>query len=1383
MPRRRYVWEMANLGDISGACKGALRPNVERRRASKAERFLAAADRTELQIEVTPDEIAAALASDEPDLRLAASLCRAAQATKNLDHEEMKRALDEATTCLPLVGEPRLRWWYYHTLAGVEAGDQNYIGACETARRAINIAESSFGLEPEWERSYANLLNYLCYSGQGHEVAATLLAYLRRKDSTALGAVFYQLTSYVLHWLGEHEFAYRLRVQSMATLRPAGARLARDAREIALLLVALGRLDEADRFGTQALELIDRCTPEEAIGTRGMAVQLAVARNDLVGATARLEEMTRFNPVGRLHGNAILAVAGLCQAHGDYDASAAWLDVLTDDRTYPDLRPERDVLLAELAWVRGEREQAIRIYDQAIEASKDRVAPADVQALICSEIGPWLAVANQASFNPTLLEVRRDHRGPWLAATARDIRQSMAPSRLILHSDAPSDEKLAALAAMVDELSLVSEFFADAAVQPDLRRREDFWATYPATKRIIARHGATLVPNPPPGHDVDLAAPGLAGRLAFGFSVVLAEHAIAGTIITVHVENKMITVQGSGLAPDSVWALLVELRQLRTQYRSGTGRVPRWAAFFVTYAEAASRGWSIEAKAPEGGRFVVTIKPSSMASDAPQAPRRRAERDQAVVAVADRAEPPTGPVELVAALVDLHERRNERPRFDFSLLDRARDHGDPDLVASALFIAASTEMFANNMDSAERLLDELHELLAANPGLEARLWPHPLFLPNRQYRLYQLRGDRVAAWIAAARSVIMSSQAQSSRARMVAVYNWTQAEIDRNALSSAWRFASMCRRSDTSARGRAFELGIRSRILLIEGRFEESAVAAVERFALERASREAQPPDVLIITAIALSKIGRFDQAWAVIEEMKRRRPTPSDADLHAVEANVLFVQGRLDEAYAACRAAKEHISLRFGGFALVTTVSIEAEVLLARGEADQAAAVLSEFAIERHRRFDLERRLDIESRVASARGDAETQLVVCRHRYQLVRGRARWEARQLPIYEEFWQAMEQAVDRERELLDAELSAVASVVTHELRNSLGAVVLSAELAEMGGDDRVLRRADRALEPIGTLADQLDAVAQWDGTSFVPKVEDVNIEGLLRTVEASNRTLCERFGSSLRIVSDVPADLSVPIERNMFEIVVSNLVGNAIKHGRPRGRVVVTAGFGEPDDHDISVVVIAVEDDGPGMPKSEADRLTAADPKAAATGGGVGLWIVRRYATLLGLDIKVRTSAMGGTRVELRLHLNAPADIDTTTLDCVDIPIVRRFGNLGTARNVLVVEDNESLSVLIVGALRELNKTVTAVSTASEALYRLDRDDFDVILADVELADGSTGYEVVAEARRRGLDDAFFIVMSGQSERQTNIDTMLRFGTTFKTLQKPFTLQALVDAVG
>jgi two-component system sensor histidine kinase PrrB len=94
-------------------------------------------------------------------------------------------------------------------------------------------------------------------------------------------------------------------------------------------------------------------------------------------------------------------------------------------------------------------------------------------------------------------------------------------------------------------------------------------------------------------------------------------------------------------------------------------------------------------------------------------------------------------------------------------------------------------------------------------------------------------------------------------------------------------------------------------------------------------------------------------------------------------------------------------------------------------------------------------------------------------------------------------------------------------------------------------------------------------------------------------------------------------------------LVANLVTNAARHGRPGGRVEVSLS---------EAGVLRVDDDGPGIPEGERDRIFTPFARVNGTdrpGSGLGLALVAQQARHHGARVEVGDSDLGGARFTVR----------------------------------------------------------------------------------------------------------------------------------------------------
>jgi signal transduction histidine kinase len=196
-----------------------------------------------------------------------------------------------------------------------------------------------------------------------------------------------------------------------------------------------------------------------------------------------------------------------------------------------------------------------------------------------------------------------------------------------------------------------------------------------------------------------------------------------------------------------------------------------------------------------------------------------------------------------------------------------------------------------------------------------------------------------------------------------------------------------------------------------------------------------------------------------------------------------------------------------------------------------------------------------------------------------------------------------------------------AMVNHELRNALAAVYGWSEMLVRKKDPATVPRAafevlDSALQAVGLFNDLLD----------LSRLDEDRLKPVIRSVEPTSvaRRACVRVtpaadGREIRLeLTPTPGLPACETDASRLEQILVNLLGNAIAHSPAKStiRVAITA-------RDAKVEFV-VEDEGPGIPKTEVERIFdiyVTKPAGESQGMGLGLPLSRRLARLLGGELR------------------------------------------------------------------------------------------------------------------------------------------------------------------
>jgi signal transduction histidine kinase len=211
-----------------------------------------------------------------------------------------------------------------------------------------------------------------------------------------------------------------------------------------------------------------------------------------------------------------------------------------------------------------------------------------------------------------------------------------------------------------------------------------------------------------------------------------------------------------------------------------------------------------------------------------------------------------------------------------------------------------------------------------------------------------------------------------------------------------------------------------------------------------------------------------------------------------------------------------------------------------------------------------------------------------------------------------------------------------AAVSHELRTPLQRIRGVAETLGLPLDEEaraeLVREVEVEIDRMRGLIDEMLLLAALDRGDAPTPAGEADAGEVARRVVSERRPRAEAAGMQLGVRA--ARDLRVPISEGLLEVVVGNVVDNAVRHA------------GRPATVDIEVsgraggVELAVRDTGVGIPSEQLphvlERFFRGDASRSTPGTGLGLALVKHIVNAHGGAVSVESRPGEGTEVRIAL---------------------------------------------------------------------------------------------------------------------------------------------------
>lgn len=226
----------------------------------------------------------------------------------------------------------------------------------------------------------------------------------------------------------------------------------------------------------------------------------------------------------------------------------------------------------------------------------------------------------------------------------------------------------------------------------------------------------------------------------------------------------------------------------------------------------------------------------------------------------------------------------------------------------------------------------------------------------------------------------------------------------------------------------------------------------------------------------------------------------------------------------------------------------------------------------------------------------------------------------------------------ERTRIDAVRTDFVANISHELKTPVGALSILAETMQDESDVVTIKQlATRMMKEAHRMSGTIDDLLELSKIELDAPLTQNNIDLAALVREAAERHSMSAATAGVRIVTDIPDERFVVTgDHTQLLSAASNLIDNAVKYSEGGDTVTVRLSR-EPGR-----IVIAVEDEGIGIPQADIDRIferfyRVDKARGRGTGGtGLGLSIVRHIMANHGGEVNVTSQEGEGSSFKLVL---------------------------------------------------------------------------------------------------------------------------------------------------